>query len=628
MSSLIMKKLLNEIRERQVRKWLAIYLSTAITLIGLTHLLSLRYNLPAYIFDTLLIFIITGFISVFVISWNHGKEGREKIRLWEYFFHSAAIILAVLISYFHANKSPLKMLPLNSRTVAVLPFTNMSDLKEDEYFSDGITEDILTQLSKIAELKVISRTTVMKYKETELSITEIGRELGAGSILEGSIRRSGDKVRISAQLINASKDEHLWAETFDRKIDDIFDVQSEIAKTIAGKLEAELAPKEILMIESKPTNDIEAYAFYLKGREAASRYSDEQNELGITFYKKALLIDSSYALAYAGLASSYDQKVRRYFYGEEWRDSAIAMSKKALILDPDLAEGHSSLAKSYEANGEYSLAKYHYEESIRLNPNYYAAIYNLGVVYFNEESLDKAYRLINKSIQLQPDNIFGYLVLGGISQKIGCNDLALSWFKKGLELEPNNILIHYYLSDHYLLLNNSEKAKIHIDQIYQIEEKWPFGLLQEAKLSILKKNYFEAINLYEDYFISTMTEKDYEYAYALKQSGGLEEADSILERQMDYYLSQLESTPDQSFSSEFHLANINAILNNRNEAFSRLEKSVKSGFVNYQKFLISPFWDSLRTEFRFHENIEMMKNKIDSMMIIIKGEESDWIECY
>jgi hypothetical protein len=219
-------------------------------------------------------------------------------------------------------------------------------------------------------------------------------------------------------------------------------------------------------------------------------------------------------------------------------------------------------------------------------------------------------------------------VLGGISQKIGCNDLALSHFKKALELEPNNILIHYYLSDHYLLLSNSEKARNHIDKIYQIEEKWPFGLIQEAKLYILNKKYLEAINLYEEYFGKMMSGKDYEYAYALKQTERLEQADSILDGQEDYYLSLLESTPDQSFSSEYHLANINAIKNDRNEAFSRLEKSVNSGFVNYQKLMNSPFWDSLRTELRFRENIRIMKNKIDSMISIIRTDESDWIECY
>ena len=160
---------------------------------------------------------------------------------------------------------------------------------------------------------MISRTTMMKYKKTDLSIKEIGRRLGAGSILEGSVRRYEDKVRITAQLINSSRDEHLWAETFDRKISDIFEVQSEIAKHIVNQLEAKLAPKEELRINSKPTQNINAYAYYLKGRKSASKYTDIDNQTAISLYKKALTIDSNYALAYAGLASSYDQKVRRYF---------------------------------------------------------------------------------------------------------------------------------------------------------------------------------------------------------------------------------------------------------------------------------------------------------------------------
>lgn len=175
------------------------------------------------------------------------------------------MISAVGISYLLANRGPIKILELNSKTVAVLPFTNLSDSKEDEYFIDGITEDILTQLSKISELRVISRTSVMKYKNTNLTIPEIGRELNAGAILEGSIRRAGEKVRITGQLINANNDEHIWAESFDRNIDDIFAVQSEIAKRIANELEAKLAPKEEILLTTKPTNNIEAYAYCFKG---------------------------------------------------------------------------------------------------------------------------------------------------------------------------------------------------------------------------------------------------------------------------------------------------------------------------------------------------------------------------
>jgi TolB-like protein len=226
-------KIIKELKDRKVRKYLGIYISGCVTVIGLMHLFSLRYSLPAYIFDTLLILVMFGILSVLIIAWNHGKVGKQKTRWWEYILHLLIFLFALIFIYIQYSKATLNILPLNSNTIAVIPFINMSDSKEDEYFSDGIMEDILTQLSKISDFKVISRTTMMKYKKTDLSIKEIGRRLGAGSILEGSVRRYEDKVRITAQLINSSRDEHLWAETFDRKISDIFEVQSEIAKHLS-----------------------------------------------------------------------------------------------------------------------------------------------------------------------------------------------------------------------------------------------------------------------------------------------------------------------------------------------------------------------------------------------------------
>ncbi len=504
-----------EIKDRKIRKYLAIYISSCITAIGLTHLFSLRYHLPTFILDSLLIFVLLGTLSVLILAWFHGKEGTQKIKPIEYFFNSIILISAIVISYLQANKGTIKILVYNAKTIAVLPFNNISNLKEDEYFSDGITEDILTQLSKISDLKVISRTSVMKYKHSGLTIPEISQELGAGSILEGSVRRSKDKVRITAQLINAATDEHLWAETYDRKIDDIFEVQSEIAKRIANMLEAKLAPKEEIMLDVKPTNNIEAYALCLKGKEYASKYTDRDNEKAIEYYKKALAIDSNYALAYASLASAYDQKVRRYLYPEEWRDSAIIMSNKALSIDPNLAEGHSSLAKSYEAKQDYELAKYHYEKAISLNPNYYAAIYNLGVVYFHESKLDKAFKLISKSILLQPDNAFGYIVIGGIYQKLACDSLAVKWFNKALELEPDNSLVYSYLVDQYILSNNLKQAKECFNSLKSVAPDWAYTFSYWGKLELLQDNYKTSKKYFDKFYKLTKFDYDYIYGFLL-----------------------------------------------------------------------------------------------------------------
>jgi len=616
-----------EIKDRKVRKYLAIYISACITALGLVHLFSFRYRLPNFIFDILLVVLLFGIITMFLFAWYHGKEGPQKIKKREYFFHGITLFVAIVTAYYFSSRRPIKILPLNAKTVAVLPFENMSDSKEDEYFSDGITDDILTQLSKISDLQVISRTSVMKYKNTESTIPEIAKELGAGSILEGSVRISGKKVRITAQLINASSDEHIWAETFDRRIDDIFEVQSEIAELIAKNLEARLAPKEKILIKTKPTNNIEAYAFCLKGRKYASKYTNEDNKKAIEFYKKALAIDSNYALAYAGLASAYDQKVRRYYYPEEWRDSAIAMSRKALSLNPDLAEGHSSLAKSYEAKGDYKLAKYHYEKAIRLNPNYYAAIYNLGVVNFNEGSLDKAYQLIRKSITLEPDNVFGYIVLGGIYQKFNCNNLALMWFNKALELEPENLLAHVYVINQYILMNDFSKAETYLNKLINYSPDWAFGLSLGGRLKMLEKKYKKALSYLDKSLAITGGEKEYDYGYILIRLSKETEGKKIIKKEIANYIKEIEGEPDESNIGEKSLADMYAILGERQKSLNWLSKAVKKGWIEYRQNLVYPFMDSIKSESKFQKLISIMRAKIDSMKAIVKKENLTWEEC-
>lgn len=619
--------LLNEIKERKIRKSLAIYVSAGITSIGLVHLFSLRYKLPTYIFDSLLIILLFGLISVSIFAWFHGKEGKQKFRTREIILHSMVFISASLSIYFFTYKSPIKILPINSKTVAVLPFVNMSNSPEDEYFSDGITEDILTQLSKINELKVISRTSTMKYKNTELSIPEIGRELGAGTILEGSVRHIGDRIRITGQLINANSDEHIWAETFDRNTKDIFALQSEIAKYIATKLEAKLAPKEEKLLEIKPTSNFEAYALCLKGRQLASKYNDEDNERAINYYKDALKLDSNYALAYAGLASSYDQKVRRYFYANSWRDSAIAMSKKALSLNPDLAEGHSSLAKSYEALGKNQLAKFHYKRAINLVPNYYAAIYNLGVVYFNEGSLDNAYKLIEKSILLEPDNVFGYIVMGGIFQKLDCDESAIHWFKKALKLEPQNLLAHIYIIEQFLLMDDLLQAEEYFKNLMQINPDWLYTYLTGAKVELLRNNFKKSFEYMQSANkISDM--KGYEYAYLLKRLNDTTSAESLLNSTLGEYKEEMKNKESENSSIYIDLSNIYSLIGDQENAIGNYEKAVKKGWIEYKKNLVYPYMDSIKSDRNFKLLIKRTQKKIDSMKTIIKSFSNDWIDCY
>ena len=265
-------------------------------------------------------------------------------------------ILAAVFRLFQAQRVPEQAASVDRKSIAVLPFRNLSENKEDEYFSDGITEDIITQLSKIGDLKVISRTSVMQYKGGTKSLRDIGKELDVATILEGSVRRSGNRICIVGELIDARTDDHLWADTYDRDMKDIFAIQSDVAQKIAGALQARLSSSERASIEKKPTDNVEAYGYYTRGRQYYYHYHRADNERAIEQFGKALALDPGYALAYAGLGDCYGQRAIKFGFSEEWNDSGIAASQKAIALDPNLAEAYKAMGLCYDGKGQINRA--------------------------------------------------------------------------------------------------------------------------------------------------------------------------------------------------------------------------------------------------------------------------------
>lgn len=229
--------------------------------------------------------------------------------------------------------------------VAVVPFLNLSGGEENEYFADGITEDVIAHLSKIRALKVISRTSVMPFKARGQNLREIGARLGATTLLDGSVRRVGDRVRIVAELVDAETDEHLWAETYDRRLTDIFSIQTDVAMHIVSALRAELSPEEQARIEAEPTSNLEAYQLYLKGRHLFIRYTIDGLRRAIQYFRRAIESDPRYALAYASIAMAYCELGEAgALPSEDVRQEAWEAGKEALRLDPGLGEAHCAVA--------------------------------------------------------------------------------------------------------------------------------------------------------------------------------------------------------------------------------------------------------------------------------------------
>ncbi|MBI3005461.1 MAG: hypothetical protein HYY49_08600, partial [Ignavibacteriales bacterium] len=311
------------------------------------------------------------------------------------------------------------------KSIAVLPLQNLSRNQEDEFFSDGITEDIITQLSKIGELRVISRTSTMQYKGSKKNIREIGKELGVATILEGSVRRAGDQIRIVTQLIDANTDEHLWAETYDREFKQIFAIQSEIAQKVAAQLKATLAPSVKEQIEKRPTESLEAYEYYLKGREYYGAHRREDNERAIKFFRKALELDANYAQAYAGIADGYIQWVVRYGYPISWLDSAETLVQKSISLDASLADGYKALGRLYLPQGSVRKSLEANYKALQLNPNHYPAM------------------LITS---------YGKIFSGQIGD-------GILWAKKAKNIIPFGAFLNAHLGQAYLALGDDEETE-------------------------------------------------------------------------------------------------------------------------------------------------------------------------
>lgn len=344
----------------------------------------------------------TGLDSVF-ISEESLKNVKEPVRIYEVLTQFSKPVIPSL----PPGKKMARKIDENS--IAVLPFSNMSSDKEQEYFSDGLTEDIITQLSKIKSLKVISRTSVMQYKKNPKSIKEIGGELGVAVILEGSVQRNNNQVRITAQLINAITDEHLWAESYDRPVDDIFSIQREVAIAISTVLNTKLSKNETENLDNKPTVDMQAYDMYLRGKFLVEKRNKTDLLIARELFQMAVNIDKTFAVAYAGLADTY---LLSSYRGYQDPDVMLMVAKKhidvALGLDTTSGEIQATLGYWYYQTFNWKEAENSYRKSIRLNSNQSNVYLWLAILLEAKGEQEDALNIYNLGSEVNPS--WDYLI--------------------------------------------------------------------------------------------------------------------------------------------------------------------------------------------------------------------------
>jgi TolB-like protein/Tfp pilus assembly protein PilF len=345
-------------------------------------------------------------------------------------------------------------------SIAVLPLANLSGDPEQEYFADGMTEALITDLSKIRALKVISRTSAMQYKGVKKPLPQIARELGVDGIVEGSVLRVGDRVRITAQLIHATSDRHLWAESYERDLRDVLALQGEVAQAIANQIRIELTPQEQTHLASARPVNPEAYEAYLKGRHFSNTLTPEGQLKGIKYYEQAIQNDPNYALAYAKMAHCYSTLYAlEYPPSMENRQRALAAARRALELDDRLAEAHVVLADDmFYFDWQWSRGEAEFRRAMEMDPGSVDAVMHYARCPELLGRYDEAIPVMERARQLDPLSPLVNLFLGTSLHKAHQDERAIEQFRKTIELEPNDADAYGSLGDVYESLGRYEEA--------------------------------------------------------------------------------------------------------------------------------------------------------------------------
>ena len=378
------------------------------------------------------------------------------------------------------DKSPL---PLPDKpSIAVLPFTNMSDDPKQEYFSDGITEDIITALSKVPNLFVIARNSTFTYKGKPVKVQQVMRELGVRYVLEGSVQKSAEKLRITAQLVDAKSGHHLWADRYDREMKDIFALQDEITIKVLTAMQVKLTEGKAARVYGRGTKNLEAYIMVLQGREYAQRFNREGNALAQKMFEESIALDPEYAMAYWRLSATHlmDLIIGSTNSPQQSLEQAEDLAYKALDLDGAFAEAHALLGRIYLTKEQYEKAIEEGERALTLDPNSYIAQYALAFTLSYSGRAQEAIALYKKAIRVNPIPPSSLLtMLGSAYRSAGRYEEAISTYKKGLHINPSDMFAHLGLASVYSLLGRKKDARDEATEVLKIDPK--FSLINMAK---------------------------------------------------------------------------------------------------------------------------------------------------
>jgi TolB-like protein/Tfp pilus assembly protein PilF len=506
-----------EVKRRKVYRVAVAYVIAAGGIIQLGSAAFPAWELPNWALRLVIVLLLVGFPIALILAWAfdvtpQGIRATPEVAVPRT-YRRRNVIMLVATGVIVSAIAGFFLLPRISsahkvdKSIAVLPFENLSADKENAYFADGIQDDVLTNLSKIGDLKVISRTSVMPYRGKASNVREIGKALGVGAILEGSVRRIGNRVRVNVQLICADTDEHLWAEDYDRELTDVFAIQTDLAQKIANELRAKLSPSEKEQIERKPTENGEAYLAFVQAHNLSCAFEDfDKLKQSEQLYERAIELDPNFALALARYSQLESWIVHIFERTSQRRDKARTLAERAVELQPDLPEAHLALGFSY---------------------------------YYGDNNYDAALKEFEIAQRGLPNESEVYLALGAIQRRQGKWAESTVNLEKAASLNPKDSWPLQQLAFNYQVLRNFDKANAIIDRAVALNpsafEPWEV----KSKLAIFEKGDFSVAERAFEVVKSAPMTNELKLKIANARANVF-----LLERKYQEGLQEAESLPD------------------------------------------------------------------------------------
>jgi TolB-like protein/Tfp pilus assembly protein PilF len=547
-----------EVKRRKVYRVAAAYVIAAGGVIQLASAAFPAWELPNWALRLVIAILLLGFPIALVLAWAYditaqgvhatptspvpGSHRRRNIIM--------LVVTGVAIS----AAAGFFLLPRVSahkidKSIAVLPFESLSDEKENAYFADGIQDDVLTNLSKIGDLKVISRTSVMPYRGKASNVREIGKALGVGAILEGSVRRVGNRVRVNVQLINAENDEHMWAEDYDRELTDVFAIQTDLAQKIATELRAKLSPSEKAQMEHKPTENGEAYLAFVQAHNLSCAFEDfEKLKQSEQLYQRAIELDPNFALAIARYSQLESWILHTFDRTPERREKARTLAEKALQLQPDLPEAHLARGFSY---------------------------------YYGDNNYDAALKEFEIAQSGLPNESEVYLAIGAILRRQGKWTESTANLEKATSLNPKDIFALQNLAFNYQMLRNFDEANKTIDRalasdpaaLGPLEVKCQLAVAEKGDFSVTEKAFetVKSVPMSADQKLKTAASRADVFLLERKYREGLQAAENLPD-------DQLAAFPGALFGKYYSIGFARKALNDTvgaREAFLKAKNAVE-----------------------------------------------------